>query len=96
MVLTTSCHGLIRLFDGVLGINIGKNVDTPVENAADDYLICLDKVYSSASYITVNVSSPTPQVYVRCNLRLIEAFAGHVMSVKRTSRCTWQTGSVGD
>lgn len=45
-------------FDGVLGINIGKNVDTPVENAADDYLICLDKVYSSASYITVNVSSP--------------------------------------
>lgn len=45
-------------FTGVLGINIGKNVDTPVENAADDYLICLDKVYSSASYITVNVSSP--------------------------------------
>ncbi|HZJ94951.1 MAG TPA: quinone-dependent dihydroorotate dehydrogenase [Thiopseudomonas sp.] len=45
-------------FDGVLGINIGKNVDTPVENAADDYLICLDKVYNSASYITVNVSSP--------------------------------------
>src|SRR5690554_735798 len=44
-------------FAGVLGINIGKNVDTPVENAADDYLICLDKVYSSASYITVNVSS---------------------------------------
>lgn len=45
-------------FDGVLGINIGKNVDTPVENAADDYIRCLDKVYTSASYITVNVSSP--------------------------------------
>lgn len=45
-------------FSGVLGINIGKNFDTPVENAADDYLYCLDKVYSSASYITVNVSSP--------------------------------------
>lgn len=45
-------------FQGVLGINIGKNVDTPVENAADDYLLCMDKVYSSASYITVNVSSP--------------------------------------
>lgn len=43
---------------GVLGINIGKNFDTPVENAADDYLYCLDKVYGSASYITVNVSSP--------------------------------------
>lgn len=45
-------------FSGVLGVNIGKNVDTPVENAADDYLLCMDKVYSSASYITVNVSSP--------------------------------------
>ena len=45
-------------FSGVLGINIGKNFDTPVENAADDYLYCLDKVYGSASYITVNVSSP--------------------------------------
>lgn len=45
-------------FSGVLGINIGKNFDTPVENAADDYLYCLDKVYACASYITVNVSSP--------------------------------------
>lgn len=45
-------------YAGVLGINIGKNVDTPVENAADDYLYCLDKVYGCASYITVNVSSP--------------------------------------
>ncbi len=45
-------------FDGVLGINIGKNFDTPVENANDDYLICMDKVYAYASYITVNISSP--------------------------------------
>jgi dihydroorotate dehydrogenase len=45
-------------YKGVLGINIGKNVDTPVERAVDDYLICLDKVYQHASYITVNVSSP--------------------------------------
>ncbi|WP_421863558.1 quinone-dependent dihydroorotate dehydrogenase [Motiliproteus sp.] len=45
-------------FDGVLGINIGKNFDTPVERATDDYLLCLRKVYSRASYITVNVSSP--------------------------------------
>lgn len=45
-------------FQGVLGINIGKNFNTPVENAADDYLLCMDKVYRSASYITVNVSSP--------------------------------------
>jgi dihydroorotate dehydrogenase len=45
-------------YNGVLGINIGKNADTPVERAVDDYLICLDKVYDHASYITVNVSSP--------------------------------------
>ncbi|GLZ85527.1 dihydroorotate dehydrogenase (quinone) [Metapseudomonas resinovorans] len=45
-------------YDGVLGINIGKNFDTPVERAVDDYLICLDKVYDHASYVTVNVSSP--------------------------------------
>ena len=45
-------------FDGVLGINIGKNFDTPVERATDDYLLCLRKVYTRASYIAVNVSSP--------------------------------------
>ena len=45
-------------FKGVLGINIGKNFDTPVERAVDDYLLCLDKVYAHASYVTVNVSSP--------------------------------------
>lgn len=45
-------------YEGVLGINIGKNFETPVERAQDDYLICLEKVYSHASYITVNVSSP--------------------------------------
>jgi len=43
---------------GVLGINIGKNFDTPVENAVDDYRICMQKVYPLADYITVNVSSP--------------------------------------
>jgi dihydroorotate dehydrogenase len=43
---------------GVLGINIGKNFDTPLERAADDYLACLRKVYALATYITVNISSP--------------------------------------
>lgn len=47
-----------RRYDGVLGINIGKNFDTPVENAAEDYLIGLNKVYPFADYITVNISSP--------------------------------------
>lgn len=45
-------------FQGVLGINIGKNFDTPVEQATDDYLIGLRKVYRLASYIVINVSSP--------------------------------------
>jgi len=44
-------------FKGILGINIGKNFDTPIENAADDYLHCLEKVYPWADYITVNISS---------------------------------------
>jgi len=47
-----------RRFDGILGINIGKNVDTPLERAVDDYLIGLRKVYPHADYITVNISSP--------------------------------------
>lgn len=45
-------------FQGILGINIGKNADTPLANAVDDYLACLRKVYCIASYITVNISSP--------------------------------------
>jgi len=43
---------------GILGINIGRNADTPPGRAVDDYEICLDKVYSHASYVTVNISSP--------------------------------------
>jgi len=45
-------------FKGVLGINIGKNKNTSEENAVDDYLICLQKVYAHADYITINISSP--------------------------------------
>lgn len=45
-------------FRGVLGINIGKNKDTPAERAVDDYVACIRKVYPLASYITVNLSSP--------------------------------------
>src|SRR4051812_12457778 len=45
-------------FRGILGINIGKNFDTPIERAADDYVACLDAVYDRASYVTVNISSP--------------------------------------
>ncbi len=48
-------------FKGVLGINIGKNKDTPNEHAVDDYLACLDTVYAHASYVAVNISSPNTQ-----------------------------------
>ncbi|BAL24117.1 quinone-dependent dihydroorotate dehydrogenase [Azoarcus sp. KH32C] len=54
-------------FRGILGINIGKNFDTPIERAADDYLACLDKVYPLASYVTVNISSPNTK-----NLRQLQ------------------------
>lgn len=45
-------------FDGVIGINIGKNKVTPVERGKDDYIFCLNKAYNYAGYITVNISSP--------------------------------------
>ena len=54
-------------YGGILGINIGKNADTPMEKAADDYLICLEKAYPHASYITVNISSPNTK-----NLRALQ------------------------
>jgi dihydroorotate dehydrogenase len=47
-----------RKFSGILGMNIGKNFDTPVEKAADDYRLCMQAVYPHADYITVNISSP--------------------------------------
>ena len=51
-------HVKAARYDGVLGINIGKNFDTPIEQATEDYLIGLRKVYPYATYITVNISSP--------------------------------------
>ena len=68
-------HGVAALIEnvkaskyrGILGINIGKNFDTPIERAADDYLIGLEKVYAHASYVTVNISSPNTK-----NLRQLQ------------------------
>ncbi|MCK5190556.1 MAG: quinone-dependent dihydroorotate dehydrogenase [Methylococcales bacterium] len=54
-------------YTGVLGINIGKNFDTPIKNATDDYLIGLRKSYVLASYITLNISSPNTK-----NLRQLQ------------------------
>ncbi|MFZ1181384.1 MAG: quinone-dependent dihydroorotate dehydrogenase [Herbaspirillum sp.] len=52
---------------GVLGLNIGKNADKPIERAAADYLYCLEKVYPYASYVTINISSPNTR-----NLRQLQ------------------------
>jgi dihydroorotate dehydrogenase len=69
-------HGVDRLvenvkhsgYQGILGINIGKNFDTPLDKAVDDYRIGLQKVYRYAGYVTVNISSPNTQ-----NLRQLQA-----------------------
>ena len=60
-------HVKAAQYQGILGINIGKNFDTPIEQAADDYLIGLEKVYPHASYVTVNISSPNTK-----NLRQLQ------------------------
>jgi dihydroorotate dehydrogenase len=64
----------------ILGINIGKNFDTPNEKAVDDYLICMQKVYAHASYITVNISSPNTK-NLR-DLQAAEALSGLLASLK--------------
>ncbi len=70
-------------FRGVLGINIGKNFDTPIERAADDYLACLRKVYEHAGYVTVNISSPNTK-----NLRQLQQGdeLGQLLSALREER----------
>jgi dihydroorotate dehydrogenase len=52
---------------GVIGLNIGKNANTPIENASQDYVTCLQKVYGVASYVTINISSPNTK-----NLRQLQ------------------------
>ncbi|WP_092483191.1 quinone-dependent dihydroorotate dehydrogenase [Candidatus Ichthyocystis hellenicum] len=51
-------NSIYRKFGGILGVNIGKNVSTKQENSHEDYLICIEKVYSLCDYIAVNISSP--------------------------------------
>lgn len=57
-------------FKGLLGINIGKNADTPIERAADDYVLCLNRLHAQADYVTVNISSPNTR-----NLRDLQSDA---------------------
>jgi dihydroorotate dehydrogenase len=54
-------------YQGIVGINIGKNADTPIARAAGDYCVCLEAIYEVASYVTINVSSPNTR-----NLRSLQ------------------------
>ena len=68
-------------YRGVLGINIGRNFDTPNERAADDYVTCLRAVYAHASYVTVNISSPNTKGLR--DLQAEEALAALLATLKR-------------
>lgn len=71
-------------YKGILGINIGKNFDTPNARAVEDYLYCLREVYPHASYVTVNISSPNTR-----NLRDLqqgEALAELLAALKEAQR----------
>lgn len=71
-------------FNGVLGINIGKNKDTSVEQGKDDYLICMEKVYAHAGYIAINISSPnTPGLR---SLQYGEALDDLLSSIKQKQK----------
>lgn len=71
-------------FNGVLGINIGKNKDTPVEQGKEDYLICMEKVYAHAGYIAINISSPnTPGLR---SLQYGEALYDLLSSIKQKQK----------
>lgn len=88
-------------YQGILGINIGKNKDTPLNQAVEDYLFCLGRVYPHTSYVTINISSPnTPDLrqlqqveYLSdllselrlAQLRLAEQFKRHVPLVIKIS-----------
>lgn len=69
-------------FDGIIGVNIGKNFDTPIDKATDDYVACLRKAYPVADYIAVNISSPNTS-----NLRELQkgdAFSGLLRALAET------------
>lgn len=68
-------------YQGVIGLNIAKNMDTPIENAVDDYLTCIRKAYAYFSFITVNISSPNTK-NLR-DLQSVEALDALLGSIKK-------------
>ena len=77
-------------FKGVLGINIGKNFDTPIERAHEDYLACLRRVYPIAAYVAVNISSPnTPKLRELQNTAELERLLAALKEEQRTLAATY-------
>jgi len=76
-------------FKGVLGINIGKNFDTPIERAHEDYLTCLRRIYAHASYVTVNISSPnTPKLRELQNAEELDRLLARIKEEQETLATT--------
>ncbi len=71
-------------YQGILGINIGKNKDTPLQQAADDYVYCLQQVYPYASYVTVNISSPnTPDLRQLHQAKYFESLIQQIQNARQ-------------
>lgn len=80
-------HLQSRRYSGVLGVNIGKNFDTPIESAVDDYKTCLQQVYPLADYITVNISSPnTPGLRSLQNREELEQLLSALVAFRNEQR----------
>jgi dihydroorotate dehydrogenase len=72
---------------GIIGVNIGKNKDTPNENAADDYEICLEKLYPYVDYVSLNISSPnTPGLRELQNTDALSALLGRMLRKREMLR----------
>jgi len=78
-----------RRYRGVCGVNIGKNFDTPLEDASSDYLKCLRAVYATADYVTVNISSPnTPGLRSLQGADSMERLLGDLVNARETLSAT--------
>lgn len=88
-------HAVMRLlacrFPGIVGVNIGKNRDTPIENALADYRFCLERVHGVADYVVVNISSPnTPGLRTLQSGPALDALLGPLMELR--TRLDRETG----
>ncbi len=83
-------------FRGIRGVSIGKNADTPLERAADDYVDCLRKLHAHADYFAINVSSPNTQGLRE--LQAADALAGILEPLQReapaTRRAAWPASAL--